>query len=63
MQILFVAFTKVCQFEFSPFVDEQILGLQVSVENFPSVTVPQSSQDLVQKNLRKKYKVESQYAV
>ncbi|TNN82112.1 hypothetical protein EYF80_007758 [Liparis tanakae] len=37
---------KLCQFEFSPFVDEQILGLQVSVENFPSVTVRQSSQDL-----------------
>lgn len=44
-------FTKVSQFKLSSVVDEQILGLQVSVENLPPVTVRQASQDLKQKNL------------
>ena len=47
-------FTKVSQFEFPSVIDEQILGLQVPVEDFPSVTVRQPSQDLEQKNLKKK---------
>lgn len=47
------AFTKVSQFELSSVVDEEVLGLQVSVENFPSVTVRQPSQDLEQENLEK----------
>lgn len=49
--------TKVGQFEFSSVVDEQILGLQVSVENFPPVTVGQASQDLVKKDLQKEMSV------
>lgn len=52
MFVFFVFFfTKVSQFKLSSVVDEQILGLQVSVENLPSVTVRQASQDLKQKNL------------
>lgn len=49
-------FTKVSQFEFSSVIDEQILRLQVSVQNFPSVTVGQASQDLVQKDLERNCK-------
>jgi len=52
-----VLFTKVSQFEFSSVIDEQILGLQVSVENFPPVTVGQASQDLEQKNLEKEISI------
>lgn len=47
-------FTKVSQLEFPSVIDEQILGFQVSVKNFPSVTVRQASQDLEQKNLEAK---------
>lgn len=45
--------TKVGQFEFSSVVDEQVLRLQVSVKNFPSVAVSQASQDLEEENLEK----------
>jgi len=43
--------TKVSQFELPAFVDEQILGLQVSVEDFPPVAVGQAAQDLVEEDL------------
>ena len=36
-------FTKVGQFEFPSLVDEQVLRLQVAVQDFPSVTVGQTS--------------------
>lgn len=35
--------TEISQFEFSSLVDEEVLGLQVPVENFPLVTVRQTS--------------------
>lgn len=31
--------TEISQFEFSSLVDEEVLGLQVPVENFPLMTV------------------------
>lgn len=45
--------TKVCQFELSSLVDQQVLGFQVSVENFPPMTVRQTSQQLEKKELRR----------
>lgn len=35
--------TKISQLELSSLVDEEVLGLQVPVENFPLVTVRQTS--------------------
>lgn len=45
--------TKISQFELSPLIDEEILGLQVPVENFPLVTIRQPSQNLEQEDLEK----------
>lgn len=46
-----MSLTEVGQFEFSSFVDEQVLRLQISVKNLPFVTVRQPSQDLEQEYL------------
>jgi len=43
--------TEISQFEFSLLIDEQVLGLQVPVENFPLMTIRQPSQNLVQEDL------------
>lgn len=46
-------YTKVCQFQLSFFIDEQILRLEVSMKDLPSVTVCQTSQKLEQEYLEK----------
>lgn len=43
--------TKIGQFELALVVDEQVLRLQVSVEDFPLVTVGQTTQQLEHENL------------
>lgn len=43
--------TEVGQFELAPVVDEQVLGLQVPVEDFPLVAVGQAAQQLVHEDL------------
>ncbi|MEQ2173416.1 hypothetical protein GOODEAATRI_031952, partial [Goodea atripinnis] len=42
-QNLFKELTKICQFELPSIIDQQVLGFQVSMENFPLVTVGQTS--------------------
>lgn len=44
--------TEVCQFQFSSLIDQQVLGLQVSVENFPPMTVGQTPKQLEKKQLQ-----------
>lgn len=46
--------TKVGQLELPSLVDQQVLGLQVSVENFPLVAVGQTAEQLEEKQLRQK---------
>ena len=46
--------TKICQFEFSAVVDEQVLGLEVAMEHSSFVTVCQTTQDLEEKQLKAK---------
>lgn len=46
--------TKVGQLELPSLVDQQVLGLQVSVENLPLVAVGQTSQQLEQEELKPK---------
>ena len=43
--------TKVCQFELSSLVDQQVLWFQVSMENFSPMTVWQTTQQLEKKEL------------
>lgn len=43
--------TKVCQFELSFLIDEQVLGFEVSVQDFSSVAVRQTPQQLEQEYL------------
>lgn len=47
--------TKVGQLELPSLVDQQVLGLQVSVENFPPVAVGQTTEQLEEKQLRQKH--------
>lgn len=42
----YLVLTKVCQFEFANLADEQILGLDVSMQNSPSMAIGKSSQQL-----------------
>lgn len=44
--------TEVGQFQLSSLVDQQVLGLQVSVENFPPMTVGQTAKQLEKKQLQ-----------
>lgn len=53
-----VPLTEISQFEFSFLVDEQVLGLQVPVENFPLVTIRQPSQNLEQEDLERRVKLD-----
>lgn len=46
--------TEVGQFELALVVDEQVLRLQVSVEDFPLVTVGQTTQQLEHEDLKEK---------
>lgn len=46
--------TKVCQFELSSLVDQQVLGFQVSVENFPAMAIRQTPQQLEKIELQRK---------
>lgn len=46
-----VVLTEVSQFELPTVIDEEVLGFEVSMENFASVTVAQSSQKLEQEEL------------
>lgn len=61
--------TKVSQFELPTVIDEEVLGFEVSMENFASVTVAQSSQKLEQEELHTnrhpiKYSISSiQYSI
>lgn len=44
--------TEVGQFQLSALVDQQVLGLQVAVENFPPVAVGQTAKQLEEKQLQ-----------
>lgn len=44
--------TEVCQLQLSSLVDQQVLGLQVSVEDFPPMTVGQTAEQLEKKQLQ-----------
>lgn len=44
--------TEVCQFQLSSLVDQQVLGLQVSVQNLPPVAVGQAAEQLEEKQLQ-----------
>jgi hypothetical protein len=46
--------TKVSQFELSAVVDEQVLGFEVSVEDFAAVAVVEAAQQLEQEELRRR---------
>lgn len=46
--------TKVSQFELSAVVDEQVLGFEVSVEDFAAVAVVEATQQLEQEELRRR---------
>jgi len=46
--------TKICQFEFSAVVDEQVLGLEVPMKHSMFVPVRQASQDLEEKQQQTK---------
>lgn len=44
--------TEVCQFQLSSLIDQQVLRLQVSVENFPPMAVGQTAKQLEEKQLQ-----------
>lgn len=46
--------TEISQFELAPVIDEQVLRLQVSVEDFPFVTVGQTAEQLKHEDLQEK---------
>lgn len=49
--------TEVGQLELPSLIDQQVLGLQVSMENFPLMAVGQTSQQLEKKELKTKTRV------
>lgn len=49
--------TKVSQFELAPVIDEQVLRLKVSVEDFPLVTVGQTTHQLEHEDLEEENKI------
>lgn len=51
--------TKVSQLQFSFVIDEQVLGLQVSVEDFPLVAVGQTPEKLEHEDLQENINIQS----
>lgn len=44
--------TKICQLELPSLVDEQVLGFEVSVEDFPAVAISQATEQLEHEDLQ-----------